>query len=94
LADGTRKPSYQLDLTNDNTTRAPDGMRVQRWTRIGGSPNSALRSRMRRSTDKLYVRRLGPRDAEALRIVGDRPGITVAELRDELRSAARACGKS
>jgi hypothetical protein len=49
---------------------------------------------MRRSTDKLYVRRLGPRDAEALRIVGDRPGITVAELRDELRSAARACGKS
>ncbi len=54
---------------------------------------------MRRSTDRLYPRSLGPdsfgpdsfgtrpygtSETEALRIVTERPGITLAELRDKL----------
>ncbi len=52
---------------------------------------------MRRSTDRLYIadahsfgsdslgsRPLSPREIEALRIVTDRPGIQVTELRDAL----------
>lgn len=39
---------------------------------------------MRRRTDRLYLRSLGPRELEALRIVEQRPGITIAELADEL----------
>jgi hypothetical protein len=35
---------------------------------------------MRRRTDRLYLRPLGPSEAEALRLVEHRPGITVAEL--------------
>jgi hypothetical protein len=35
---------------------------------------------MRRRTDRLYARSLGPREHEALRLIEDRPGITVAEL--------------
>jgi hypothetical protein len=38
----------------------------------------------RRLTDPLYVRGLGPREREAYELVADRPGITVAELRDAL----------
>jgi DNA-binding MarR family transcriptional regulator len=39
---------------------------------------------MRRRTDRLYPRPLGPRELDALRLVKQRPGITVAELADEL----------
>lgn len=39
---------------------------------------------MRRSTDRLHVRTLGPREREALEIIRARPGITVAELRGAL----------
>ena len=39
---------------------------------------------MRRSTDRLFPRSLGPRAAEALKIVSERPGIQVFELRDAL----------
>jgi DNA-binding MarR family transcriptional regulator len=35
---------------------------------------------MRSRTDRLYPRPLGPREREALRLVEQRPGITVAEL--------------
>jgi predicted ArsR family transcriptional regulator len=38
----------------------------------------------RRRTDRLHVRTLGPREREALRRVEQRPGITVAELADEM----------
>jgi hypothetical protein len=39
---------------------------------------------MRRRSDRLYVPRLGPREREALQMVEQRPGVTVAELADEL----------
>lgn len=39
---------------------------------------------MRRPTDRLYARTLGPRELEALRLIEDHPGITVAELADEM----------
>jgi hypothetical protein len=39
---------------------------------------------MRRSTDPLYVRELGPREREAYELIAQRPGITVAELQDAL----------
>jgi uncharacterized membrane protein len=39
---------------------------------------------MRRSTDHLEVRSLGPRELEALRLIEAQPGITVAELREAL----------
>ena len=63
------------------------------------STGSAVLAVVRRSTDHLYPRALdppsfgpdslgsrplGPRETEALRIVTDRPGITVAELRNVL----------
>jgi hypothetical protein len=35
---------------------------------------------MRRATDRLYLRGLGPRESEAARIISQRPGITVAEV--------------
>jgi DNA-binding MarR family transcriptional regulator len=35
---------------------------------------------MRSRTDRLYPRRLGPREREALRLVEQRPGITATEL--------------
>lgn len=39
----------------------------------------------RRSRDNfLYVSSLGPREMEALRLIADEPGITVAELQDAL----------
>jgi hypothetical protein len=37
---------------------------------------------MRKRTDRLFVRSLGPRELEALGLIGARPGITVAELAD------------
>jgi hypothetical protein len=42
------------------------------------SPSKRCRS------DRLYPRTLGPRELEALRLVDQRPGITIAELADEL----------
>jgi DNA-binding MarR family transcriptional regulator len=39
---------------------------------------------MRRRTDRLYLRSLGPRELEALRLIEQRPGVTVAELADEM----------
>jgi uncharacterized membrane protein len=39
---------------------------------------------MRRSTDRLFARKLGDREREALEIVAQRPGIKVFELRDAL----------
>ena len=38
---------------------------------------------MRRSTDRLYPSRVGPREREAERMIAARPGI-VGELRDAL----------
>jgi uncharacterized membrane protein len=38
----------------------------------------------RRSSDQLRATSLGPRERAALGIIESRPGITVAELRDEL----------
>jgi DNA-binding MarR family transcriptional regulator len=35
---------------------------------------------MRRASDRLYIRTLGPREREALGLIEQRPGITVAEL--------------
>jgi hypothetical protein len=39
---------------------------------------------MRRRTDRLYARSLGPRELEALDLIEQRPGITVAELAAEM----------
>jgi DNA-binding MarR family transcriptional regulator len=39
---------------------------------------------MRKRTDGLYSRRLGPRELEALRLIEARPGITVAELAESM----------
>jgi uncharacterized membrane protein len=39
---------------------------------------------MRRRTDRLYPRTLGPREREALHLVERRPGITVAELAEAM----------
>ena len=39
---------------------------------------------MRRSTDRLFPRSLGERETEALKIVSERPGIQVFELREAL----------
>jgi predicted DNA-binding protein (UPF0251 family) len=39
---------------------------------------------LRRRTDRLYPRQVGPRELEPLRLVEQRPGITVAELADEM----------
>lgn len=38
----------------------------------------------RSRTDRLYPRTLGPREREALRLVEQRPGLTVADLADAL----------
>ena len=35
---------------------------------------------MRRRTDGLYPRTLGPRELEAVRLIQERPGITIAQL--------------
>jgi DNA-binding IclR family transcriptional regulator len=39
---------------------------------------------MRRRTDRLFPRSLGPRETEAVRLVQQRPGITVAELAEAM----------
>lgn len=39
---------------------------------------------MRKRTDRLYVGTLGPRELEALHVVEERPGITVAELAEDM----------
>ena len=39
---------------------------------------------MRSRADHLYTRTLGPREAEALRLIEQHPGLTVAELADRL----------
>lgn len=39
---------------------------------------------MRKRTDQLYFRSLGPGEREALSLIEKRPGITVAELADAL----------
>ena len=41
---------------------------------------------MRKRTDQLYARSLGPREGEAFRSVEDQPGITIAELPDAVGS--------
>jgi predicted DNA-binding protein (UPF0251 family) len=38
----------------------------------------------RKRSDRLYPRSLGPRESEALRLVNEQPGITVAELADQM----------
>lgn len=38
----------------------------------------------RKRTDRLYIRTLGPREREAVRLVEQQPGITVEQLRDAL----------
>jgi predicted DNA-binding protein (UPF0251 family) len=39
---------------------------------------------MRHRTDRLHARTLGPRELEALRLVEQRPGITVGELAETM----------
>ena len=39
---------------------------------------------MRRRTDRLHARTLGPRELEALDLIEQRPGISVAELAEEM----------
>jgi DNA-binding MarR family transcriptional regulator len=39
---------------------------------------------MRKRTDRLYVRSLGPREREALSLIECRPGITPMDLAQEL----------
>jgi hypothetical protein len=39
---------------------------------------------MRRRTDRLYVTTLGPREREALALIEQQPGLTIAELADAL----------
>ena len=39
---------------------------------------------MRRRTDRLFVRTLGPREREAVRLIERQPGLTIAELADAL----------
>jgi len=39
---------------------------------------------LRRRTDHLHARSLGPREVAALRLIEDQPGITVAELADAM----------
>jgi hypothetical protein len=39
---------------------------------------------MRRRTDRLFVTTLGPREREALGLIEQRPGLTVADLADAL----------
>jgi predicted DNA-binding protein (UPF0251 family) len=39
---------------------------------------------VRRRTDRLHRRSLGPRELEALRLIEERPGITVAEVADQM----------
>lgn len=42
-------------------------------------------SRQRRKrTDRLYMRSLGPREREALRLIEQRPGVTIEALGNEL----------
>jgi hypothetical protein len=48
---------------------------------------------MRKRTDRLYVRTLGPREREALALVEQRPGIIVAELADALGVSVRRLGQ-
>jgi uncharacterized membrane protein len=43
---------------------------------------------VRRATDRLSVRSLGPREREAVEIIEARPGITIAELRATLGVSA------
>jgi hypothetical protein len=47
-------------------------------------PSHWLTSWMRSANDRLYARTLGPRELEALRLIEDRPGLTVAELQAAL----------
>lgn len=46
----------------------------------GGGTFLAVGAAMRQRTDRLYPRPLGPRELEALRLVEQRPGITVEQL--------------
>jgi Winged helix-turn-helix DNA-binding len=39
---------------------------------------------VKRASDPLYVREVGPRAREAYELIAQRPGITVAELQDAL----------
>jgi hypothetical protein len=39
---------------------------------------------MRRRTDRLHVTTLGPREREALRLIGEQPGLTIAARADAL----------
>lgn len=39
----------------------------------------------RRRTDRIYARALGPREREALRLIENRPRITVEELAEAMR---------
>jgi hypothetical protein len=51
---------------------------------LAGNWGAGTMSCMRRRTDRLYRRTLGPRELQALQLVADRPGITIAELAEAL----------
>lgn len=59
----------------------PRGGRAARGSRPTGDRERGVPPVVRRGEDRLYPQRLGPRELEALRLVGERPGISVAELR-------------
>jgi DNA-binding MarR family transcriptional regulator len=39
---------------------------------------------MRKRPDQLYIRTLGPREVKALRVIEQRPGVTVGELAEAM----------
>ena len=39
---------------------------------------------MRRRTDRLFIRSITPREQEAIRLIRERPGITVDQLANEM----------
>jgi hypothetical protein len=49
---------------------------------------------MRKRTDRLYLRTLGPRELEALDLIERQPGITIADLAVGWASRCSACGRS
>jgi len=49
---------------------------------------------MPREPNRLFVRPLGEREAEALRLIEAHPGVTARELADRLGVTTNGCGRS
>jgi hypothetical protein len=63
-------------------------------TRRPTNAGAATLRRMRKRTDRLYLRTLGPRELEALDLIERQPGITIADLAVGWASRCSACGRS